>query len=182
MKIIQLKCPGCGAKLNVSDQLKSFTCNFCGITSLLDDEVIRVEHTIKNAEEDELYKKIDGYIKLDYYDDAEDTVDELIEKRAYDPRTWLYAIKVYTNNYDDNTVCDLDMINDFFDNYKKLEENDNVLEKNTSIIEKYIKNKTDAIIDSINEESMLCPYCGEKIRFGQRKCESCDKDLDWPSY
>ena len=64
MKIFQLKCPSCGATLKVSDSLKSFTCNFCGETTLLDDELIRVEHTIKNADTEESFKKIDGYIKL----------------------------------------------------------------------------------------------------------------------
>lgn len=38
MKLISLKCPSCGSKLDVNSELNSYTCNFCGTTTLLDDE------------------------------------------------------------------------------------------------------------------------------------------------
>lgn len=179
MKIIQLKCPSCGASLNVSDSLKSFTCNFCGTTTLLDDEIIRIEHTIKNLDNEEVYKKIDGYLKLGYLDEAIEDVDELIEKRVYDPKTWLYAIKVYTNNYDENAWFNYEEIMEYLENYKKLEEDDNEKNKNVMFIEKYIKKLCDKI--NFDEETMICPYCSEKIRYGQKKCETCDNKLFWPN-
>lgn len=180
MKIIVLKCPSCGASLKVSDSLKSFTCNFCGTTTLLDDEIIRVEHTIKNLDKDEIYKKIDGYIKIDYLDEAKDTIDELIKKRAFDSRTWLYAIKVYTNNYSENEWFDYDQIMEYLEKYELLEEDENEKNKNISFIKNYIKKLEDKIDNNIDEDAMICPYCSEKIRYGQKNCESCNSELYWP--
>ena len=52
MKLIKLKCPSCGANLKVDREKKKFICNYCRTESLLDDEVIKIEHTIvdKNKE------------------------------------------------------------------------------------------------------------------------------------
>lgn len=53
MKLIKLKCPNCGSSLEVDQDKKEFFCKYCRTTTLLDDEVIKVEHTIidKNKEE-----------------------------------------------------------------------------------------------------------------------------------
>ena len=45
MKLIQLKCPSCGSKLDVNPELDKYTCNYCGVTTVLDDESV----TIKNV-------------------------------------------------------------------------------------------------------------------------------------
>jgi len=44
MKLIQLKCPSCGAKLEVNPSLDKYTCNYCGVTTVLDDEKIIVKN------------------------------------------------------------------------------------------------------------------------------------------
>lgn len=134
----------------------------------MDDEIIRVEHTIKNADTEESFKKIDGYIKLSYYDDADSAINELIEKKAYDPRTWLYAIKVCTNNYDNKSSFDNDEVLEYLDNYKKLEENDYELKKNIRFIENYLKNYKEKLEEQFHNQDMECPFCGEKIKYGKK--------------
>ena len=49
MRLIDLKCPNCTAKLEVNADLKTIVCNYCGHQFILDDEIKHVEHTIKNA-------------------------------------------------------------------------------------------------------------------------------------
>ena len=44
MKLLKLVCPSCGAKLEVNSNLEKFTCNYCGVTSLLDEESITVKN------------------------------------------------------------------------------------------------------------------------------------------
>ena len=44
MKLITLNCPKCGSRLDVNEDLKSFTCNYCGTTTLIDDEIKRFKY------------------------------------------------------------------------------------------------------------------------------------------
>ena len=52
MKLVDITCPSCGAVLHVdgvvNDKVK---CEYCSKEFILDDEVKRVEHTVKNAEQ-----------------------------------------------------------------------------------------------------------------------------------
>ena len=52
MKIIKLKCPNCGASFKVEKEQKEFFCEYCRTTTLLDDGVIKVEHTIVDKNKD----------------------------------------------------------------------------------------------------------------------------------
>jgi len=63
MKLISLKCPSCGAKLEVNESLEKFTCNFCGVTTMLDDESI----VVKN-----ISSKLESHINelKDYYENG----------------------------------------------------------------------------------------------------------------
>lgn len=69
MKLIKMKCPSCGASFKVEKGQKEFFCEFCRTTTLLDDGVVRVEHTIidKNKEEGlKIFKGI-GITSLIYF-------------------------------------------------------------------------------------------------------------------
>ena len=44
MKMIELKCKNCGAALEVEEEAKSVTCEYCHTTFLLDDEVQHIQH------------------------------------------------------------------------------------------------------------------------------------------
>ena len=54
MKLVKLKCEGCGATLKVNEELKKVTCNYCGTEFFIDDEVKRVEIT-KNEKQQKIY-------------------------------------------------------------------------------------------------------------------------------
>lgn len=49
MKLIDLKCPNCGAKLQVNSELKKASCNYCGQEFVIDDEVQHIQYD--NAEQ-----------------------------------------------------------------------------------------------------------------------------------
>ena len=46
MKIISLRCPQCGADLNVESSRQFIFCEYCGQKIYIDDEVQRSEHGI----------------------------------------------------------------------------------------------------------------------------------------
>lgn len=54
MKLVKLKCEGCGAILKVNEELKKVTCNYCGTEFLVDDEVKRIEIN-KNINHHKIY-------------------------------------------------------------------------------------------------------------------------------
>ena len=50
MKLVKLKCEGCGAIIKVNEELKKVICNYCGTEFLLDDGSIRqIYRTIDDA-------------------------------------------------------------------------------------------------------------------------------------
>lgn len=44
MKLVDMKCPNCGAKLQVNSELKKATCNYCGQDFAIDDEVQHLQY------------------------------------------------------------------------------------------------------------------------------------------
>lgn len=49
MKLVKLKCEGCGAILKVNEELKKITCNYCGTEFLVDDG--STKHTYRKIDE-----------------------------------------------------------------------------------------------------------------------------------
>lgn len=45
MKLVELKCPGCNALINVNTELSKGVCNYCGREFLVDDEKVKNEIT-----------------------------------------------------------------------------------------------------------------------------------------
>lgn len=56
MKAYEVKCPECGAALDVSDGRKQIFCSYCGTKILLDDGVERKEITNRYVNEAEITK------------------------------------------------------------------------------------------------------------------------------
>lgn len=63
MKMVKLKCPDCGAVLNVNESLKTATCNYCGCQIYIDEEIKRSEHTIRKIDEARI-RESDNAVKL----------------------------------------------------------------------------------------------------------------------
>ena len=51
MKIVSLKCPECGASLNIEEGRKMCFCSHCGTQIMLDDEAQKIRYTFDNADE-----------------------------------------------------------------------------------------------------------------------------------
>lgn len=48
MKIVDIKCPGCGAELHISGDRMECFCEYCGSKILLDDEAVRTVTVIRD--------------------------------------------------------------------------------------------------------------------------------------
>lgn len=64
MRLVKLNCPNCGANLEIEDNKKELYCKYCRTTSLLDDEVIRVEHTFVDEHAKEKLEIFNGFTKI----------------------------------------------------------------------------------------------------------------------
>lgn len=51
MKLVDITCPSCGASLSCDEHSLIVECSYCGKVFYLDDEVQRVEHSVKDAEQ-----------------------------------------------------------------------------------------------------------------------------------
>ena len=71
MKIIQAKCPNCGANLQLNDELKIQFCNHCGNKILLEDENKTTHHEIIDRNEN---------VQNHYFDEAKIKQLDLEEK------------------------------------------------------------------------------------------------------
>ena len=65
MKLIPIKCPNCGAKIEISENSTAIKCEYCNSPILIDDEKIKIQ--IENL------PTLEGYLKLGerYYNDSE---------------------------------------------------------------------------------------------------------------
>lgn len=66
MKLITLKCPECGATLNLDDSRKEYFCTYCGAKILLDEEIQRKDIKIENRIVDEAAIEKEKTKQLDY--------------------------------------------------------------------------------------------------------------------
>ena len=195
MKLLRLNCPNCGAKLCINDSLKSFTCNFCGTTSLLDDEVIKVEHRIIDNKIEETIKSIDALLKIKKYDEAFKKAEKLVNEYPYEPRSWYNYIKCETRNFEDYNISlyeieqdyenyltiseeyptdkkNIDECTDYIKKLKEMKENDDFIKEQ----EKYgIK-----VMKEVKDEVMKCPFCNADIHKKANKCYECGEALYWP--
>lgn len=78
MKLISLKCPSCGAKLEVNGDLDEYTCNYCGVTTLLDDEIITVKHVESKFNTE--FENVNDYYKNGNYLKAYNLAIDLLEE------------------------------------------------------------------------------------------------------
>lgn len=166
MKLLQLKCPTCGAKLEVSDQLKSFTCNYCGQVTMLDDEIIKVEHKIIGNDKNEAYERMEGFFKLEYYDSALKLSYELTDKYPSDSQTWWYLIKAFTHDFTIRPDSEefLDNLKEYFKNYTIFEKNEKSLEKNKEKYDEYLSKFDDiefmgkVVFNTESASGLLCKF------------------------
>ncbi len=101
MKLVKLECPNCNAKLEGSSDLKQFTCNYCGTTTVLDDEKVTVNSVsskLKNSIED-----LKDYYENGNYDAAIELACSLIDEYPNNKEIQEYHIKSVLNNIADTS-------------------------------------------------------------------------------
>ena len=155
MKLVQLKCPSCGSELNVMKNSNKAKCEFCGITTIIDDEKIVVEHQIKNNNLDIMYENSFIYLnKLKKYDEAKSLFMRLSEIRPGDPNVWEGIIRAETRDFDESFIdveetIDLQLIESAFENYCLLTDDNNELKQK---YQKYLKEINNTINTSYKDQ------------------------------
>ena len=100
MKLISLKCSNCGANLEAKEDNKKIKCQYCNATTIIDDEVIRIEHKIINDEIDRKQRNAATFLyKLKKYDDAKKLYLELSKETPEDPTVYKGIILSETENF-----------------------------------------------------------------------------------
>ena len=148
MKLISLKCPTCGAKLEVSDNAREVKCEYCGITSVIDDEVVKVEHHFKDDSLETKFENAEAYLtKLKDYDRAFSLYQELSVEKPLDPRIWYGLLISKTENFSvfdiknnkKNAELEHNEIEKYFLNYIKIETDETKKIKISKIYDVYNK-------------------------------------------
>lgn len=170
MKLIKLTCPNCGAKLQVSSDEKIYNCNYCRTDIIIDDETIKVEHTLKDQTKEEKIKIAMTYLEdFKEYDRALTLFEELSEAYPYEASIWFCLVRTLTENFtnfdlDENgkPFLDENLCQYYFDNYCKVEKNSLQKEKNGKLYYDYInklnKHSIDKIEHIIKEEEAENEY------------------------
>lgn len=150
MKLIKLTCPNCNANLEISTDNKECTCQYCRTPILLDEEIIKVEHTIKDDILNEKIKVANTHLyEFEDYQKAHKTYKELSEEYPYEPLVWWGLILSITNNltkvdFDDDfsgdigTTINVNQCNEYFNKYLKVEKNEIRKEENKQKYDIYI--------------------------------------------
>ena len=99
MKLINMECPNCKSKLDVSEGTQTFKCKYCDAVIYLDDEVVRVEHKIVNNSFESRIDALEALIEDERYQLAKVNAEKMSVDYPRDPRVWLAYIKIQTENF-----------------------------------------------------------------------------------
>ncbi len=99
MKLVKLKCPSCGSNLEINKELKAFTCNYCGTTTMVDDEIIKVEHRIVGTKKKERIEALEALVDDKRYDVALKKAEKLSEDYPQESRIWLALLRTLTEDF-----------------------------------------------------------------------------------
>ena len=132
MKLVKLKCPNCGANLNLEADKDIIKCKFCGMNAIVDDEKIVVEHKIKDDKYETALENAFVYLnKLKKYKKSKELFLILSEIKPSDPQVWKGLIKSETKNFNElsldsngKTIVDLKLVKSAFEDWQSLSEED----------------------------------------------------------
>lgn len=100
MRMFKIECNNCGAKLDVKPGINKIKCNFCGTTTVLDDDDVQVKHIMEGQiSEEQKYINAETNLKLKNYIDSYNEYLELSKKYVNDPTVWLGLLRSYTNDF-----------------------------------------------------------------------------------
>jgi DNA-directed RNA polymerase subunit RPC12/RpoP len=138
MKLIQMKCPNCGASLEITTDNKEIICNYCRTPIILDEEIIKVEHTIQENTIKEKIKVANTYLnEFEDYEQAYKEYGKLTHEYPYEPEVWLGLVLCITKKFteikvgtDGEIFVELDLCDEYFNKYLKVEKDAIRKEKN----------------------------------------------------
>ena len=102
MKLVETKCPNCGAALQVEKSSKKIKCEYCNSTFILDDEnTINIKHMQVGqiTEEQEYINAKTNLDKLKNYDEAYRIYLSLSKRYVDDPEVWIGLLRAYTKDF-----------------------------------------------------------------------------------
>ena len=102
MKLVETKCPNCGAALQVEKRNNKVKCDYCNSTFLLDDEnTINVKHMQVGqiSEEQEYIKAKTNLDKLKNYDEAYKIYLSLSKRYVDDSEVWIGLLRSLTKDF-----------------------------------------------------------------------------------
>lgn len=143
MKLISMNCPDCGASLNVKDNAKKVTCEYCGGQVIIQEPSITVNHVQHgDITEEQAYKNAETYLnKLKDYVEAYKCYKSLSKKYVDDPMVWIGLLRSYSNDftrktYDQHYINEIERI---WNNYISLA-SQNEIDMYKPKYEQYISN------------------------------------------
>ena len=159
MKLIKLNCPNCNSPLDVPENEKNIKCKYCGTPIAIDDETIKVSHTIYSGDKEERFKNAEALLKLKEYDEAYDHFIELSEDYIYEAKVWYSIVLCLTENFTDfelddycDSIVDLSECDKYMDKYVNLETNEELKKQRIKEYEKY-KDKLFSVINEANKKA-----------------------------
>lgn len=158
MKIIKLICSNCGAKLKIESDKKEYTCEYCNTINILDDEIIRVEHSFNDKQKEEKFKIANTYLEdFENYEEAYEAYERLSIEYPYEPKVWIQLIRAKTKKYqsiDEMDISDFILCDEYMKKYLTLEKNEKQKIKNEKEYETY-KNKYLEIMKKLKEDEQI---------------------------
>ena len=148
MKLIAMKCPNCHANVEVDDSKQEFTCNYCRMTTKIDDEVIKVEHTIIDNSFEEKLKVANTYLfEFKEYNEAYKKFQQISDEYSYVPEIWWRLIQCLTENFTlEIRYSSVDIVSariykceKYFDRYIVLEKDDEKKKENSKKYHVYME-------------------------------------------
>lgn len=148
MKLIRLKCSNCGANLETEEDNKKIKCQYCKATTIVDDEVIKIEHKIINDDIDRKITNASTYLyKLERYEDAKYIYLGLSKLIPENPIVWKGIILAETENFSKLNISfdeyAFNLIKSAFNYYKVLETDERLLKEFQKDYDNYIKATTE---------------------------------------
>lgn len=163
MKIINLKCSNCGAKLKVESNKHEYTCEYCNTVNILDDEIIKVEHSLNDTKKEEKFKIADTYLEdFENYEEAYEAYEKLSKEYPYEAKVWIQLIRSKTRKYqliDEIDESDFILCDEYMKKYLVLEKNEQEKNKNIEEYEEY-KNNCIEVMKKLSDVSE-----DQKIKF-----------------
>ena len=139
MEIQKIKCPCCGANLDVSPNDRKVTCPFCGQTSILKKEDnLQTSSNFGGGNED-LIESANNLLELKEYLSAKKKFKEYTTKYPENYEGWLGLLRCKTRDFtikDNNAVFESEL-NKYVENFEKTAPKD-VFEETNKVLKYYL--------------------------------------------